>query len=257
MRKSNPPVRLLSVAIACCLALAAGGSHAGSAAGEAAALQHLKAARQQMGLTGADINEVVVSSSVQSRHNGVTHVYLQQRHAGIDVWNGVANVNIAADGSVISIGNRLVPNVAALAAGQSARKSGVDAASAAAGHLKLKARKAFDVVSRKGGASQAVTLSDGGVAVRPIEARLVWLPVGKALRLAWSVEIEATEGGAWVYAFVDAESGEAMPRATSPRRWRARPARVRRCRPFPRPTVPATASSPCRWKARPTAAASC
>lgn len=210
MRNSKPRTRLLSVAIACCLALAAGASQASAAAGEAAALQHMKAARQQLGLTGADINEVAIGSSVLSRHNGVTHVYLQQRHAGIDVWNAVLNVNVAANGKVISTGNRFVANIAALAGGQSARKSGTEAAAAAVGHLKLKAGKAFDVVARKGGASQAVTLSDGGVAVRPIEARLVWLPVGKAVRLAWSVEIEATDGGPWVYAFVDADSGASL-----------------------------------------------
>ena len=210
MRTSNSRAGILSAAIACCLALAAGQAQAGPTVGEAAALQHLKGKRQQMGLTGSDINEAVVSSSVLSSHTGVTHVYLQQRHAGIDVWNGIVNVNVAPDGSVISSGNRFVANIASLSGGQSARKSSIDAADAAAGHLKLKPRQPFHVVARKGGPSEAVTLSDGGIARRPVEARLVWLPVANGVRLAWSVEIEAAEGDEWVYAFVDAQTGESL-----------------------------------------------
>ena len=210
MRTSVTRAGVLSATIAFCLAMAASQVQAAPTVGEAAALQHLKSKRQQMGLTGSDINEVAVSSTVLSSHTGVTHVYLQQRHAGIDVWNGIVNVNVAPDGSVISSGNRFVANIAALAGGQNARKSGMDAAAAAAGHLKLKASQPFHVVSRKGGPSEAVTLSDGGIAARPIEARLVWLPVGSGVRLAWSVEIEAAEGDEWVYAFVDAQTGESL-----------------------------------------------
>ena len=60
---------------------------------------------------------VVVSDTVVSTHNGVTHVYLQQQHKGIGVYNGLINVNVARDGSVISAGNRFVSNLAAATAG--------------------------------------------------------------------------------------------------------------------------------------------
>ena len=54
------------------------------------ALRHLRQNRSDLGLTGSDVGDVVISSTVVSKHNGVTHVYLQQRYRphGIGyVWN--------------------------------------------------------------------------------------------------------------------------------------------------------------------------
>jgi Fungalysin/Thermolysin Propeptide Motif./Peptidase propeptide and YPEB domain./Fungalysin metallopeptidase (M36). len=210
MYSRNSTVRLLSAAIVAVLAAAAGPARAAVPAKEGIALDYLKSQRQAMGLSGSDIREVEIASSVLSKHSGVTHVYLKQYFRGIEVWNGIVNVNVTGQGRVISAGNRFVPNLAAVVGGQNARKSAVDAANTAAGHLKLNARKPIEVVERKGGFNQAVRLSDGGIAARPIEARLVWLPTDSAVRLAWVVEIEQPGSGGWWYAFVDAESGESL-----------------------------------------------
>ena len=107
------------------------------------ALDHVKQNKQQLGLSGSDVNEIAISDTVPSAHYGVTHVYLQQQHRGIDVYNGLINVNVARDGSVLSAGNRFVANLAAAAAGQNAKKTALDAAEAAAGHLDLTPSKAF------------------------------------------------------------------------------------------------------------------
>ncbi len=181
---------------------------AGSAAD--AARNYVQHNKQEFGLTGSDINEIVVSREVTSRHNGVTHVYLQQQYRAIDVHNGILNVNVGADGRVISAGNRFVANIASAAGGAIARKAAAEAVVAAAEHLNLKPTKAFEVMYRKGGASEAVTLSDGGVAASPIDARLVWLPSHGAVRLAWRVDIEEPSGEHWWNAFVDAETGELL-----------------------------------------------
>ena len=162
-------------------------------------------------MTGTDLREIAVSNSVVSRHTGVTHVYLQQRHRGIDVWNAIINVNVAADGTVISAGSTFVRNIASVAAGQNARKSGIEAAETATRHLKLKASKPFEVLQRRGGPNEQLTLSDGGIAAKPIDAKLIWLPRDDGqVRLAWRLEIDQDDGAHWVYAFVDAESGESL-----------------------------------------------
>src|SRR5439155_20857803 len=96
------------------------------------------------------------------------------------------------------------------AGSQNARKAAVEAARAAAGHLNLKPSKEFRVMARRGGSADATTVSDGGVAVKPIEARLVWLPVATAVRLAWLLVIEETSGEHWWNAFVDATTGESL-----------------------------------------------
>lgn len=173
---------------------------------------HVQKNLRQLGLTGSDVQELSVSSVVVSRHTGVTHVYFQQNHRGIGVQNGILNVHVGADGQVLGMAHRLVSQMAAAAAGQNPRKTALDAAGAALGHVGMKPSKPLHVMARKGGADDASMLSDGGVAVRPIEARLVWLPVEGGVRLAWSVEIEPTQGDHWWLAFVDAATGADLGR---------------------------------------------
>ena len=200
--------RAVAAASVTCLVVASGAMSGLGSDATKAALDYVKNQKQELGLTGADVKDVAVTDIVASKHNGVTHVYLQQQHKGIGVYNGLINVNVARDGSVLSAGNRFVPNLAAAAGGQSAKKAAVDAASAAADQLGLKPSKALRVLDKKGGAADRTTISDGGVAKGAIEAELVWYPTGDAVRLAWSVRLD--EADHWWNSFVDAETGAVL-----------------------------------------------
>jgi extracellular elastinolytic metalloproteinase len=200
--------RAVAAAAVAGLVVASGAMSKPSADATQAALDYVAEHKQELGLSGSDIKEIAVSDVVYSAHNKVTHVYLQQQYRRVDVHNALINVNLARDGSVLSAGNRFVSNIASLAGGQSARKAAAEAAAAAAGHLDLRPTKAFEVVAEKGGAAQKTTISDGGVAAGAIEAELVWLPTGGALRLAWSVRLD--EADHWWHAFVDAETGASL-----------------------------------------------
>lgn len=196
---------------AAALALAFAPAFAVSASSPAdVARDYVKANKQSFGLTGSDVNDMTVSSEVRSAHNGVTHVYLQQTHRGIPVHAAILTVNVAADGSVVSAGSRFVSGLAAAAAGQNPRKAAAEAATAALGHVKLRPTSEIRALDRRGGPRDITILTDGGVAVKPIEAALVWLPSAAGVRLAWSVEIEETSGDHWWMAFVDAQSGESL-----------------------------------------------
>jgi hypothetical protein len=85
------------------------------------AFRYVDRNQQKLGLTASDIQEMVVSSQVASEHNGVTHVYLQQRYQGIDVYNAILNVNVLYGKEVLSSGNRFVRGLAGLAGTQQAR----------------------------------------------------------------------------------------------------------------------------------------
>jgi hypothetical protein len=137
-------------------------------------------------------------------------VYLQQQYRGIEVHNGILTVNVGKDGSVLSARSRFVANLAALAGGQFARRGAVEAARAAARDLNLPPGAAIRALDRKGGPDEATTLSDGGISARPIEAKLVWLPLAGDLRLTWRVDIEEPRGDHYWLAFVDAETGETL-----------------------------------------------
>ena len=73
-----------------------------SAGAEAIARQFLAAHTP-----GVDVSEAgaIVTDSYTTKHNGVQHVYLRQRIAGVPVTNAVANVNIR-NGRVLSAYSR-------------------------------------------------------------------------------------------------------------------------------------------------------
>jgi extracellular elastinolytic metalloproteinase len=182
---SGRPIRTLVVLLVASLA-ASPGEAAGRKAADVAR-DYVQRQARALGLVGSDVAEVVVSSAVPSRHNGVTHVYLQQRYRGIDVHNGIASVNVRADGKVLSAGNRFVANIAAAAGSQRVRKAAPEAVTAAAERLNV-----------------------APSAAETIESRLVWLPVEGGVRLAWSILIEEASGDHWWNAFIDAETGETL-----------------------------------------------
>ena len=53
------------------------------------ALRFLRDHPTQFGLTAADVADVRVTDEYVTRHNGVTHVWLQQQYAGIPVFNAL------------------------------------------------------------------------------------------------------------------------------------------------------------------------
>ena len=260
--------RTLCAASVLSLALAPAPSWAESGAAQAARA-YLQQNLAALGLTPADADDVQVSSEVASGHNGVTHVYLQQRYRGIDVHTGIVTVNVAADGHVISAGSRFVANIAEAAAGQRAARGPAEAVQRALGHLQITPTRPLRLLRRlaRSGASATTVFSDGGMAASSIETRQVWYPSGSQVRLAWLVEIEEAGGQHWWNAFVDAETGASLgqrgpdrprlggghrQRDRAPARAPRRPARRPRSRP---PTARATTCSRCPSRARTTATA--
>ncbi len=85
-------------------------------------MRHLEQSAAQHGVTDADLTDLVVSSVYSSPHNGVTHVNVNQRYQGREVFGAYATVNIA-DGKVLYVGDSLVRGLDA----QSAAAPDVDA----------------------------------------------------------------------------------------------------------------------------------
>ncbi|WP_233513464.1 M36 family metallopeptidase [Micromonospora craterilacus] len=176
---------------------------------EAIAVRYLRGNPTEHGVTTADLGDLSVLSSYTSRHNGVTHVNLAQRHENLEIFGATATVNIAKDGSVIFVGDTLVtglpgntPNTPDLDA--------VDAVEAAADALDLAAPKNSRVMSRAGGAAQRTVVSGSGISDEPIPAKLGWQPTDDGLRLAWQLVIDdSTDAHLW-NATIDAETGEML-----------------------------------------------
>jgi hypothetical protein len=175
------------------------------------ALQYLHDNHGQLGLTGADLLDVIATAETVSAHNGVTHVYLQQRYKGIEVRQGTITVSIGRDGRVLQHSGSFIGNLPSAINRESAGRDATTAATDAVANLDLSPTRGFEVKEWKGGPAQAVVLSDGGVSARDIPARLVYESVGpREVRLAWLVQVEEPGGDHWWEMTVDAETGQVL-----------------------------------------------
>ena len=175
------------------------------------AVGFIKQNRQKFGLSESDLLDLKVMDQYTSQHNGVTHIYLRQQIAGIEVVGAELSSNVARDGKLINLHSSFVKGLNAAANRGSASLSPVQAAEAAARHLGLTVTEPLEVLDAQTGPQRETTLSKGGVSLEPIRARLVYQPVAESrVRLAWSVEVSEVGGQHWWNISVDAETAEVL-----------------------------------------------
>jgi uncharacterized repeat protein (TIGR01451 family) len=75
------------------------------------ALRFLKENAGKMGLTAQDVADVRVTDVYTSKNNGITHVWVQQQHAGIPVFNALIGLHVLPGGGVKYVSHRLVANL--------------------------------------------------------------------------------------------------------------------------------------------------
>jgi len=194
------------------LATFAGGTLAAPpATPEEHAAAHLKARHQALKLTERDVTDAVVSAKMPVGRKGVTHVQFQQQLGGIDVLAGIIDVNVAADGRVLSVGNDFVRDLAGRAR---ARKPRIGAAEAIARAAVALGKPPHAVVLKQAatGPSRLTVFGGSGLSKRDIAARLVYVkrPNGP-VRLAWDFPIEVDSEHYWQFQ-VDAVGGEILQR---------------------------------------------
>ena len=167
------------------------------------ALTYVDENAAKLGVTRADVEDLVVTSRYRSSHNGVTHVNLNQHYQGLEVFGGHVTVNVALDGGVVFAGGSLVAKLGAAPTGSADLKA-TEAVEAAAEELKLGRPTDLHVISSSG--PEAV-VSDGGISDATIPLRLGWQPTGSGLRKAWQLVIDHSSSEHLWNATVDAETG--------------------------------------------------
>ena len=191
--------------------LPAGAAEKGEAL--AVALDYLETHRDALGLADGDLADVVVSDSYTSRHTGTRHVYLQQRFAGIEIKNAILNLAIAANGTVAHVGNRFVADLERRTDDAAPALSAIAAVERAASVLALGAPENLWVLEQTARPDRRALLSDGGISLEDIPARLVYQPLANGrLRLAWDLAIYQLDQQHWWSVRIDAESGHLLDR---------------------------------------------
>jgi extracellular elastinolytic metalloproteinase len=175
-------------------------------------LEFVRAHLDLFGLTEEDLAGAEVLNIVPSDVSGATYVHLRQRYAGIPVSNGRLHFGTTSDGRLILVNNAFVPR---LAAAVETTSPGLDAAEAirqAAPSLGPGAATAR-VVGEPDGPRQATTIGSAGLSAKPIEARLLLLPVGSGeVRLVWSFDVHSLDRRHVYEVTVDAADGRLWTR---------------------------------------------
>ncbi|GAB3822345.1 T9SS-dependent M36 family metallopeptidase [Pontibacter rugosus] len=174
-------------------------------------LEHLKQNKQKLEITESDISELAVTNESITRHNGMKHIYLQQMHEGIEVHGAITNVNMTKDNKVVSVGNRFQKALERKVKTTEPGLSPESAVMAAAKHLNLSVSGPLTVQSRGNQSNREVVLSNGGISLDPIPARLVYQPMEDgSLKLAWEVTIYELDALNWWNVRVDASTGTVL-----------------------------------------------
>ena len=173
------------------------------------AVQHLQENREKHLLTEADISNYIVSDFYTSKHNGVTHIYLQQQHEGITVFNAINNINLLPDGRVLNMGNRFISDLAnkvnttqSVVEPADALKTVAYKFSNAIGYLpKIKERKT----------NEHFVFENAGIALDPIHVKLMYaLQDDGTVQLVWQVRLYKLDGQHMWNTQVDATSGKIL-----------------------------------------------
>src|SRR5262245_14341209 len=180
----------------------------------AIALQYIRQNAAGLGLSQADLADIVVKNQYLTKHNGVTHIYLRQRHQGIEVYNGDININIGRDGAVISLGNRFIGTLARQVNVATPIYSPTRAVQQAAAYLHLPALQPLRVIKATSGAAQEVTLSGDGLSKEAIPVKLVYFrQPDSSVRLAWQARIHQLDDRHVWNVGVDAVTGALVHKA--------------------------------------------
>ncbi len=176
---------------------------------------YIDAHRAELGLTAADLQDMVVRDRYVTQHNGVTHIYYQQRLDGIEVYNGLINVNVARDGSIISLGNRFAGDLAARANAESPTLTDQTAIVRAAAHFGLEPSELAPLAT-EGGPSLRATFSDAALSRDEIPVELVYQPLEDgSVRLAWQTSLNMVDSPDYWNVRVDAVTGEVLEQNNS------------------------------------------
>ncbi|HQU59874.1 MAG TPA: M36 family metallopeptidase, partial [Saprospiraceae bacterium] len=173
------------------------------------ALRYLEQHREQWQLTETDVKDVVVSDQYVTRHNGVTHLYFIQRHAGIELYNAINGVHITQDGKVGYATNRFSPALANRVNTTTPSLTPYQAIEAAANHLQLPMNglpRLLEQVSDK-----QFVYDGGNLSHSNIKVKLVYqLVEGGMARLAWDLAIDMPNSADYWSLRVDAITGEIL-----------------------------------------------
>lgn len=171
------------------------------------ALAALTTTAARQGLSAQDLASPAVTSHYTDAATGLTHVYLRQRHQGIEVYGAVANVTVAGNGRVVALNQNFVAGTVAKARTIAPTLTPAAAVAAAARALNMPAPRSLSV-EQAGQPAEGMTFSNAGISLEKIPVKLMYQPMASGeLTLAWDVTLAPLDGAHYWNVRVDAQTG--------------------------------------------------
>lgn len=179
------------------------------------AINYLNAHAAQLGLSAADIATARTTAEYRDTRGGVTHIYLQQTHQGLDVLSSVISINVSARGEVINVGGGFLQglNSTSSQVGLVPSLTADTAVRTAAESLGLTIPSPLTISAAAPNVTQTTTISAPGLSESDIVAKLIVAP--NALdrgALAWTFGIAVPGGRHYYQMAIDAQNGQVLYR---------------------------------------------
>jgi extracellular elastinolytic metalloproteinase len=173
------------------------------------ALHFLQENPAQFKLSAADVSDIRVTDEFATKHNGLTHVWLQQQYHGIPVFNALLGLHVKSNGEVLHLAHRFVPDLS--------KHINTTLPSLSAYHAIEMAMKnlgftGFSVPSlRQKINEQNLVFEGGAISKEPIPVSICYaLQADGSVRLAWTMIItQANTSDIWNMR-VDAQTGQIL-----------------------------------------------
>ena len=173
------------------------------------ALGFLREHPAKFGLSAADVADLHVTDEYVTRHNGVTHVWVQQQYAGIPVFNALFGLHVLPNKEVATVGHRFVTDLQAHVNTTAPSLSAYKALEMAMNDLGF---TGFSVPTLRQKINERNFVFAGGAVSRADIPVSACYAIGKdgSARLAWTMIIEqANTSDVWNLR-VDAQTGRVL-----------------------------------------------
>ena len=163
---------------------------------------------EKWGLNEKDLANYYMSDNYVSRHNQVTHIYMNQVANDILVENAIIGLNFNKEGKLLLGSSRFIADIDSKITETTANLNAETALQAALQVLNINAdlprlteEKDFSLF----------VYEKGSIANLPINTQLLYARIGESLKLAWRTQIYGSKS---VAVYIDANTGELLKEAS-------------------------------------------
>jgi len=159
---------------------------------------------KDLGITKSDATNWKVYNQHFDKSSNISYVYLLQTHKDIEVFNAIANFAITENAIVLG-GNRLINDVEGKVNSTEPAINASEAIASACRALSIQQNYSAELIKTDDGIS---LFKKGSISKEDIPVKLVYVPDGDVVKLAWDLSIYELSGNHWWSIRIDALTGQ-------------------------------------------------